>query len=115
MTSSVLHAGQEQKKVRPPLGLGGSRLLAPLTTTLLVVTFLFFIDEGYYNFNWMSDPGAWIVFSIYYAILFPVQWACSHFLFRSKRGISWVWLASAIGFFATLSLLFLITWLAGQA
>lgn len=28
-------------------------------------TFLFFLDEGYYNLQWMSEPGAWLVFLIY--------------------------------------------------
>ena len=35
--------------------------------------FLFYIDEGYYNFQWMKFWGNWIVFIIYAVIIFLVQ------------------------------------------
>lgn len=36
----------------------------------LVVTFILcYIDEGYYNFQWMRDPSNWAGFMIYVTIL----------------------------------------------
>ncbi|UTW66807.1 hypothetical protein KFE94_01450 [bacterium SCSIO 12643] len=44
-----------------------------LTNAAFITLFLFFIDEGYYNFNWMTNWGAWLVFSIYTIVLFLIQ------------------------------------------
>lgn len=33
--------------------------------SLVTVFTLFYLDEGYYSFQWMKQPGNWIVFSIY--------------------------------------------------
>ncbi len=41
---------------------------------ILVTTFLFYIDEGYYNFNWMKNPGSWLIFGIYSLALSFAQW-----------------------------------------
>lgn len=35
---------------------------------------LFFIDEGYYSFHWMSQIGNWIPFIGYVIVLFLGQW-----------------------------------------
>jgi hypothetical protein len=70
-------------------------LLTPFLAALLIVLFLFFIDEGYYNFRWMMDWGNWFVFGLYMVIFFPIQWAISHFVFRSLEG--WKKLAAMIG------------------
>lgn len=61
-------------------------LISPLISALLIVMFLFFIDEGYYDFRWMKDPGNWVVFVIYMIIFFPIQWGISHFLLRKFEG-----------------------------
>jgi hypothetical protein len=45
----------------------------PLITSTLLTSFLFFIDEGYYSFAWVLEPGAWLVFAIYIFIFFSVQ------------------------------------------
>lgn len=60
--------------------------LAPLFSAFLIVMFLFFIDEGYYDFRWMADAGNWFVFCIYLSIFFLLQWLISHFLFRRVTG-----------------------------
>ena len=31
-------------------------------SSILVTMFLFFIDEGYYDFRWMRDGGNWLIF-----------------------------------------------------
>ena len=40
-------------------------VLAMVAYSVVFTMFLFFIDEGYYNFNWMQDPGNWAVFPFY--------------------------------------------------
>jgi len=37
--------------------------------SFLITQFLFFIDEGYYNFKWMMNIGNWLIFSFYFAVL----------------------------------------------
>lgn len=32
--------------------------------------FLFYIDEGYYNFEWMLNAGSWVIYFIYVVVLF---------------------------------------------
>lgn len=45
----------------------------PLTLSVLVTLFLFYIDEGYYNFKWMLNLGNWFIFMLYVGILFSAQ------------------------------------------
>jgi len=61
-------------------------LLIPFASAFVITFFLFFIDEGYYDFRWMMSWGNWIVFVVYLVLLFPIQWAVSHFLFRGLEG-----------------------------
>ena len=42
-----------------------SDLAVYLISALIVTLFLFFIDEGYYSFQWMTSVGSWIVFVVY--------------------------------------------------
>lgn len=37
------------------------------------ISFLFFIDEGYYNFNWMSVGFNWLIFAFYAIPVFFLQ------------------------------------------
>lgn len=48
-------------------------ILVPFITSIFLTTYLFYLDEGYYSFKWMLEPGAWIVFSIYVFIFGSVQ------------------------------------------
>lgn len=38
----------------------------------LICHFLFYIDEGYYNFRWMNSVGNWVVFIVYNSITFSI-------------------------------------------
>lgn len=48
---------------------------------------LCFLDEGYYDFRWMKDPGNWVVFTLYWmamvlgeffvSLLVPKVWPTS--------------------------------------
>lgn len=44
-----------------------------LFTSVIVTLFLFYIDEGYYSFQWMISAGNWIVFVIYVSIFLVTQ------------------------------------------
>ena len=48
-------------------------LQIPLALSVLVTLFLFYIDEGYYNFKWMLNIGNWLIFVLYVFILFMAQ------------------------------------------
>ena len=87
--------------------------LVPLIATFLIVNFLFFIDEGYYDFRWMHDAGNWFVFGIYCLIIFPIQWMVSWFLFRRIEGWQKTALRLFTGVTGTLGLMYVFVWLIG--
>lgn len=80
--------------------------IAPLIPTVLVVLFLFYIDEGWYSFRWMLNWGNWIVFVIYLVMIFPAFWLLSRFIFNSFHGITKVFLIALLGIPLMLILLF---------
>jgi hypothetical protein len=41
-----------------------------LTFAIIFTLFLFYIDEGYYDFRWMKRAGNWVPFVIYVAIIY---------------------------------------------
>ena len=64
-----------------------------LLSSLLTTFFLFYIDEGYYSFKWMTNVGSWIVFLVYGMGLFLAQLIISmlisqQFSVRRKRILS---------------------------
>lgn len=84
------------------------QLLVHVVSSALPVMFFFYIDEGYFTFNWMSEPGAWIPFTFYTGIYLAVQFSLRATL--PKRYSSWdrTFWASFIG---TLGLTILFWWL----
>jgi len=64
-----------------------------LINTLFITNILFFIDEGYNDFRWMSNVGNWIIFIVYVLIIFGIQTLLSQvilrrFISQNKRIIS---------------------------
>ena len=57
-------------------------ILPAAITTLVMVMFLFYIDEGYYDFRWMRNAGNWLMFVVYLAFVFPMQWLLAGMLGR---------------------------------
>lgn len=47
-------------------------LLIPFLSSIIIVLFFSYIDEGYYDFRWMTDPGSWLAFGIYLAVFFAL-------------------------------------------
>ena len=41
-----------------------------LVLAAVFTLFLFYIDEGYYNFKWMLDAGSWVVYFLYVIVFF---------------------------------------------
>ena len=84
--------------------------IAPIIATFVIVTFLFYIDEGYYNFNWTLEIGSWIVFAMYAGILFPIQYVMSYFFFRKsenlKRMVIYLLIAIPVSIFILLFVVF---------
>ena len=86
-----------------------SSLIIHATTAILVTLFLFYIDEGYYNFKWMLSIGNWICFFVYAGMLFGGQILVKMFLFEkfSKTHIILACIiGSAIGLIFTITVLF---------
>ena len=57
-----------------------------LIAAFLIVNFLFFIDEGWYDLRWMKQPGNWLAFFIYLGILYGAEMACHSWVFRRSGG-----------------------------
>ena len=81
-------------------------LFIPFGSAILITLFLFYIDEGYYDFRWMLQWGNWIVLVIYIIMLFPLQWVISYFLFRKAHGMQKALLMLVFGIPMTLALFY---------
>lgn len=84
-----------------------THLMVFLASTLVLNAFLFFIDEGYYNFEWMSDPFAWGIFTVYAIPVFGAQ-LLIYSLFPIKTGktikyVTSILIGSIIGITLTVS------------
>ncbi|MEQ9262413.1 MAG: hypothetical protein RLP14_04540 [Owenweeksia sp.] len=55
-------------------------------SSLLLTLFLFFIDEGYYDFRWTKDWGNWIAFGIYVSGIYFGQWFVYYLMQRFYKG-----------------------------
>ncbi len=75
-------------------------------SAVLITTFLFFIDEGFYNFNWMTDIGSWIAFLIYAPAIFVGQVLVFKFGMGNLQGKTKTLLSIVLG--AILGLIFVV-------
>lgn len=57
----------------------------PIISAVLITLFLFFIDEGYYSFKWMSDLGNWMIFFIYIAFILLGQFLMGWVFYMMKE------------------------------
>ena len=79
-----------------------------LTVAAIITVILFYIDEGYYNFNWMLDWGNWIVYLIYVAVIFAVEAAIYKLLSLIIKSKSTTILSATLGVMIALPLLFFV-------
>jgi len=49
------------------------KYILPLLISIVITLFLFYIDEGFYNFKWMLNVGNWIAFLVYVAAIYIAQ------------------------------------------
>lgn len=68
-------------------------LTAAITTTF----FLFFIDEGYYNFKWMESFGNWVAFIIYVVGFLTGQLFAHEIILRFYKGANKLFLTILTG------------------
>ena len=83
--------------------------IAPFLSALVIVMFLFFIDEGYYDFRWMKDAGNWLVFVFYLAFFFLFQWLVWKFILRRLTGWQKVVAMTGLGLGLTFGFIWLVS------
>jgi hypothetical protein len=83
------------------------RIITPAIWSFLTIMFIFFVDEGHYNFTWVHQRENWIAFAIYAIGFLFSQLITSLIILRNYRGRNKVRLLSivtvALGLFFTLS------------
>ncbi len=76
--------------------------------TACTLTFLlFYIDEGYYNVNWMKRPGNWVAFFLYSGALAAGQVLINGYFFSNNSRLSGFIVASFAGMTAGAVFLFI--------
>jgi len=73
MQTAIVHT-KEKKKA----------LLTLVVAALSVPLFLGFIDEGYYNFQFLLDPGSLVALSIYGALIFGFEYLFYAVIFKKS-------------------------------
>jgi hypothetical protein len=63
-----------------------SLFLINLLIAFVVTTILFFIDDGYYNFNWTLHLLNWVFFVIYIVSIFLGQTLTEKFILKNTAG-----------------------------
>lgn len=79
-----------------------------LFSSVLVTLFLFYIDEGYYSFRWMTNAGAWIIFLIYVSVFLLAQLGINAILSKIISNRATRTLSLLVGILTGIIFLFLI-------
>ncbi len=78
-------------------------------SSILITLFLFFIDEGNYDFNWTAEPFVWVIFLIYAVPIFLGQLLLSKVVLKkinqTRRIILSILIGTAIGMTFTIGVL----------
>jgi hypothetical protein len=75
----------------------GWHVLLHVAFATLITMYLFYLDEGYYNFYWMRNFGNWILFLIYGSFLLFGQLLVKRFMLASYTGLLQTFLSCIIG------------------
>ena len=79
-----------------------------LINAVIITCYLFYLDEGNFNFKWMLNIGSWIVFIPYAAVFFFSQFIVSKFVFRKQKGMAnTLWSVTIGGFGLAAALIFI--------
>lgn len=63
-----------------------SPVLVSILANVLVILFLFFIDEGNFNFSWATNPGGWFAFGFYFTGIMLCQCLTYLLVLRKYKG-----------------------------
>ena len=77
-----------------------------IASSILITTFLIFIDKGYYIFEWMTSIENWIVFLVYAVAILAGQLLFLKLLLKKYQGLDKTLLSVLGG--ATIGILFVI-------
>lgn len=82
-------------------------LLDAFLGTHAVFQYGMWLDEGYFDFRWMSDPWNWVIYFIYSSITIGIQFLLYHFVFKNfqPRGLRGI-----MSFFIGFALVILVLW-----
>jgi hypothetical protein len=79
-----------------------------VTSATLLTLILLYIDEGYYNFNWMLDIWNWVLGFMYVGVISIIQIAVYKLILFPLKGTLRTGLSIGIGIFAILATLFFL-------
>jgi hypothetical protein len=54
-------------------------------SSVAITLFLFYIDEGYYNFEWMKRAGNWVPFVVYVFVIYGLIIFFGRIIRRKKQ------------------------------
>jgi len=80
--------------------------LFPLTFSLILTFFLFFIDEGYYDLRWTQEPSNWLIFLCFAGGFYVGMAIIAFFTFPKTEG--WLKKLIIMGLGLPLGILFII-------
>lgn len=79
-----------------------------VVSSVAIILFLAFIDEGYYNFNWVYDPGSWVAVLIFSTIVLLFQVILFRILLRKDPFIGKLFSYLTIGLVGSFMLYYTI-------
>ncbi len=79
-----------------------------LIIAVALTLFLCYIDEGFYNFNWMLEWDNWLAFVIYVALFWAIQMLLSKLFKLTTKGTLQTWLSTFSGSILALILVIFI-------
>jgi hypothetical protein len=79
-----------------------------IVISVLTTLYLFYIDEGYYSFAWMKEPGSWFIFLIYVTFFTFIQFIIRLFFFKNMSSIRRNVIVAAIGLPVSLILIYIL-------
>lgn len=85
-----------------------AEIAIPVAMAVLVTLYLFYIDEGYYNFNWMANAGNWLAFVVYVGLITGIQLLLALLFLRRFSGWGKGLLSSVLGAVLVLILVFVL-------
>jgi len=89
-----------------------SRLAVFFISSLLIVGYLFYIDEGNYNFDWLTHGGSLLIYLLYVLVVFAGQVVVSEVFLKSAKSFGrFIWsilLGPFLGATAIMFVLFVV-------